>query len=404
MRKVTEFFFYITIFLLPTYLLRLTFFSISINLLDILETLSIGLCVLLLFQERNIKNYSIFKEKKWIILGFSCIALGAILSASLSGSISTREAGILKSWIFLPFLFIFSASLCGFSFRKAFFWGIASALCTGLIAFIFPDTFTYDGRLRGWYESPNQLAMIIAPMLIMTWFFYREKKKSISILLLIVFIFTGVLFWTHSLGALLATITSILVGEWLLWKQTWTLPSPKLESRNLTETIKKYKNISLIALLFICMGLLYMQEDFFKKDLFSDQSSLASREIIWRSAFHIALDSPFFGIGPGNFQEKYLEYQYFYAPYLEWAVPHPHNLFLTFWLFSGIFGIVGFILIIGNVGLTFLKNKKTADIFSVAVFCVLLSTLLHGLIDTTIWGNTLSIIFWLIILSDRTHS
>jgi len=39
------------------------------------------------------------------------------------------------------------------------------------------------------------------------------------------------------------------------------------------------------------------------------RSSLASRVMIWHSAGKIIVDNPIMGIGPGNFQNKYLEYQ-----------------------------------------------------------------------------------------------
>jgi len=77
-----------------------------------------------------------------------------------------------------------------------------------------------------------------------------------------------------------------------------------------------------------------------------DRSSAASRVTIWRSAIAIGRDYPVFGIGPGSFQAQYLRYQKNYPPYLEWAVPQPHNTYLAFWLQTGALGLVGFVLLL----------------------------------------------------------
>ena len=201
-------------------------------------------------------------------------------------------------------------------------------------------------------------------------------------------------------------------------------------------------------LFFTVSALFFVQKEFFENRVSSDRSSLSSRTMIWTSALHIARDNPILGIGPGNFQTKYLEYQHFYPPYLEWAVPHPHNILLTFWLYSGILGVIGFLIVVyliafrfvsffnffpsslchsregGNPGLKeknyvswipafagmteihgrVQKNKKTADIFAIAVFCALLSILLHGLVDTTIWGNALSAVSGLLFMAAMNYT
>jgi O-antigen ligase len=123
------------------------------------------------------------------------------------------------------------------------------------------------------------------------------------------------------------------------------------------------------------------------------RSSLASREMIWRSAGKMIQDNFVFGIGPGNFQAKYLEYQKFYPPYLEWAVPHPHNLFLAFWLNAGLIGLLAFLGLVIFWFFQAAKLQKTPIVL--AAMSVMLYILLHGLADTTYFKNDLAIIFWL---------
>jgi O-antigen ligase len=129
---------------------------------------------------------------------------------------------------------------------------------------------------------------------------------------------------------------------------------------------------------------------------FQDRSSSMSRMMIWSAALKIGWDNPIIGIGPGRFQEKYLEYQKYFPPYLEWAVPQPHNLWLAIWLQLGILGVVGF----GWLLVTWLKefaDKKDKKEIDYMYLGIMLSILIHGMVDTPYFKNDLAIIFWLII-------
>ena len=127
----------------------------------------------------------------------------------------------------------------------------------------------------------------------------------------------------------------------------------------------------------------------------SERSSIASRIQIWRSAFAIGRENPVFGIGSGAFQEEYLVYQKNYPPYLEWAVPQPHNIYLAFWLQTGFLGLAGFLLLL----VWFFRKSLNDRMLDVGfwIFLVMLYTLLHGSVDTLYWKNDLSVIFWALL-------
>lgn len=393
MKKVAEIFFLSTLFFLPVYPIYPGGVFSLFNVLDMLEGVTILLSLgVLFFDEEKEQIWRRIKEKGWILYGFLFIALGTVLSSFVSHGMQFRELGIIKSWVIFPFLFIFLSYVCKFSFRKGFLFYMGSAFFVALLSYFLPESFsiTYDHRLRGWYESPNQLAMYVAPAFITAWFLYRERMKAnLSVVLPVSIVLCLTMVATGSVGAIISSLVAILLGEMVM---NWGF-------------LRRYK-VFLVAgsVLLSSILFLFFFKEVFQENVFLERSSLASRMMIWRSAIDIGDDNILLGIGPGNFQDTYLEYQQFYSPYLEWAVPHPHNTFLAFWLYAGIFGVIGFFILVGNFIFNFYKNKKTANIFTIGVFCVFFSLLLHGLVDTIFWGNTLSIVFWLVVFSDHNYS
>jgi len=128
-----------------------------------------------------------------------------------------------------------------------------------------------------------------------------------------------------------------------------------------------------------------------------ERSSFHSRLMIWNTSVEIIKDNPLFGIGPGTFQDVYLSYsEKFDEPYLEWAVPQPHNIFLAFYLQTGMIGFVGFILIL----FWFFygcRNEALPRLYWQIINVLMIYILVHGLVDTTYWKNDLALMFWLIV-------
>jgi O-antigen ligase len=153
----------------------------------------------------------------------------------------------------------------------------------------------------------------------------------------------------------------------------------------------------LLALVFLSVLFFSQLEKNKLNDLINanGRSSFFSRMMIWRSAEKMIEDSWFWGIGAGNFQEKYLAYQKHFPAYLEWAVPHPHSVFLAFWLYGGIFGLVGFLTLIYFWFSSILRSQKNPNLKMIGLG-IMLYILFHGLVDTTYFKNDLAVIFWLL--------
>ena len=368
---------YLAVATLPLYLIQLEIFYVPTNVLEIIQMV----IILWWFFDENYKKPRLkdVSEKygKFIVpIGF--ILFGLFLSVIVGGEYRIG-AGIIKSWFVIPLLFSF-VLLNIFQGEKI--KNILSALYfstffVSLIALVyyFFGNLTYDGRLQAFFNSPNYLAMFLAPGIIIGFFYFEESRIIYGLSLAAIL---PVFYLTFSYGAWVSVFGAILIVLFLSKKIT--------------------KKTALGALLVLIMLLFFQssQEKWADLSGLEERSSLSSRIMIWKTAGKLAEDNLLWGIGPGTFQEKYLEYQKFFPPYLEWAVPHPHSLFLSFFLYTGMFGFIGFI----NLAFYWLKkalekeNSKNRSIF----LAIMIYILLHGLVDTTYFKNDLAVIFWLCFL------
>lgn len=378
-------------FFLPLYVFKFDFFGLPLNFFEVF----VYFLFLIWFSRGGFgkagKLFSAIKENRIFAAGLILFFAGVLVSTILSDDLRT-SAGILKGWFIAPFLLflivkseIKTENQIKNIFRALSFSGAAVALVS--LVYFFSGRLTFDGRLAAFYLSPNHLAMYLAPILILAADLVfvstnrREKTgfAGASVLML------AVLYLTYSFGAWIALFSAAAVLF--------------LFGRGASK-LKLAAFSALAAVILILFSFQIGGEKF--QNLFSERSSLESRLMIWKAALAIGKDNPVFGVGPGMFQKYYLEYQKYFPPYLEWAVPQPHNLFLAFWMQTGIAGFFGFILIV----VSFFRKKIAAlkqsgeTAFQNLNFWLILAMLvilIHGLIDTPYFKNDLSSLFWIIL-------
>ena len=263
------------------------------------------------------------------------------------------------------------------------------------------------GRLQAFYNSPNYLAMYLAPALIIgigiflkqgKYFFKLVRRPSESphssssaslssrscgtnhvcsglrkvfrsIFLASIVLIIIILFFTKSFGAWLGIIAAICFGVvFYLYKGGR----------------KKFALTILYLALLIIVFLGYSA-------LIYKESSFDARLIIWQEAWQIFKTNPILGIGPGTLGNYFL-------PYPEWGVSQPHNIFLAFLLQAGVIGFIGFIWLLIWFFRTGIKWFTVYNSwFIVILMSIMVYILVHGLIDTTYWKNDLAVMFWTII-------
>lgn len=389
------------VFLLPTYLLRVRILPLPTNVLEVLLLAFLFAYGLRLLVRRERELLPPWIPALWVplalvVLGATISALRGVMLAGGDAALGRSILGSLKGFVVEPALF--AAALSGTlrnerqpkSIREAYVWSavaVASLALLGGLAARFSDTaaaieafVTFDSRLRGFFLSPNHLAMYILPALTvlvgMSKAQIPNSKRGIAFALL-----GAALVWTRSLGAWFGLLAGF--GTLFLLRR-YPRQAGRIGRWGLV--IGVCLGIAL-PLLFGQFGPTFLDE--------ADRSSLASRAMIWRAASELLRDQWLFGIGPGAFQYHYLLLQQNYPPYLEWAVPQPHNLFLAFWLQAGLLGLSGLLWLLREA---FQAVTAPRDAISIAAVAALAAIATHGFVDTPYWKNDLAVVFLLVVL------
>ena len=380
----------IVLFLAPLYLLKIV--SLPLTVLELLLLILIFVWLLKRWRERHLliflRGLDFFSWWLPVIL-----LLAGFFFATMSSADIRVSAGIFKSWLVEPIvfgLFLADTIITKKHFKNLCWAMILSGVSVALISLGYAvfGYLTFDGRLSAFYLSPNHLAMYLAPALILAIGFWFEgvSTRLKFFLFASCFVLLLSLFFTLSYAAWLSVFAALTFLVVCLRRQR-------------TISFKKFLVFSL-SVLVLCSVLFISQRSNQKiNDLFnSDRSSWQSRLTIWRAAEKILADRWLVGIGPGLFQKYYLEYQKYFPPYLEWAVPQPQNLFLAFWLQTGLIGLTGFIwLIISFFRWAFAAIKEKKSPLAMVLAAIMIYFLAHGLVDTTYWKNDLALVFWTVI-------
>lgn len=398
----------ITVFLIPFYIFRFSVFGIKTNIFEI--TVLISLIVLLICREKSIKKFDL----DWLLPLLFIVASAIAVYFSPD---KTKALGILKGWFLVPVIFgwiVYEAfgkrdlpkiSIPVFlSLLLVSKWAILQKL--GFISTLFyqkgdPSFIQYinEGRAFGPFESPNYLAMFLAPMIFLSLLLVKYlKSKALKIIFYVLFLLPLLaLYFSTSRGGAVALFSSM--AAFLLFMF--------FRSRQFRRRVENIGNVLIFALIFsVTTFLVYAV-----RIISPNQGGDKIRFEIYRYAEQLIRQNPVSGIGLGTFQDKVGELSAGNAGFQEFGLSyalHPHNLYMAFWLNLGLFGLIIFIILIILTIKNLFKNK--IDVFyKSCLFSALIAVLVHGIFDTTYFKNDLSVIFWLTyvislkLLTDRKN-
>ncbi|MCL5406898.1 MAG: O-antigen ligase family protein [Patescibacteria group bacterium] len=374
--------------LLPTYLIRFSIFNIPTTFLEIL--------IYIIFI------YGLFRARK---TGFRAISLKIILpivlliiALTISTVVSPDKRAALGEFkgffidpilvFWLIFQFVKEKDLPKV-FWSLIFSGTFVAVHT-IIQKLLGNT-TSDGRVIGIFGySPNFVALFLAPITVLVaayGFQFMIQKRwflSISAWLLVILNFIAIYF-SGSRGGILAIAAGLGIYVILNF---WSWIKTRLSAQIM---------IGILIIMAIYTSWILFRPDFTVTQTSGGRVATSNnlRWQIWETSLEMIKNHPILGVGLGNFQNAFSELTKNRGNFPEYITPQaatPHNIFLMFYLATGILGLVAFLwllVLFFREGLKKLNSKSV-----VIMLAVLFSIIAYGLIESSIWKNDLSIIFW----------
>jgi O-antigen ligase len=442
----------------PTYFWRIQVYGIPFSLIEVLIYLLFavffGRKAFVFFRGQK-GFWTKVRERRWIFDGAKIDFMGyflpilLFLASAILGVVVAKEKiimmdghtifygrkvalGIFKAWIVAPVLMFVLFRVVvnnGTRVLKLLNYFTVSALILalwGLAQVVTKSYVTPDARASGPFESANYLALYIAPALFYVLFRVKEAvlpvnyldkyslwrislrrrtmplEKPENLLFFLAFlVLLLVLFFTKSYAALMAFFLSALFYFGLEYFEYYK-----------KKQIKKFPLKMVVMGLVVFLGVLaaVFLIDAAKLQAvfqFGMRNSSSVRWQVYTIALWLLWENWLTGIGLGQFPALYQTQAVRilgYAPY-EWNMLHPHNLYLTMWLYLGLPGLVAFLWIIYLTvakswqhiwQFAFCKVNETPKI-RVLGLVLLLIILAHGCLDTPYFKNDLSLIFWMVV-------
>lgn len=386
----------LTFALAPTYAIRFNLLGLPANLLMVWIFILIAVFCLWIFLSKNLYAFfsSIFNIENKTVLAISAFALSGIL-ALFVGGYSLPKYGQFIVLFLQPLIIFFIAR---FIFKKypeaktklVFFFYLFVSFA-GIFALV--QYFTLIGlprefwgnsnepkRAISFFTHPNGYALFITPILAFLIPHLLERVRTIKQSL--VQLIYPIMWVLGTIGLLL----SLSRGGWLGLLFAGGV--------FLIFNFKKNYLIGAIILIVLSAGIIYAVPNLRYRILlpFYGEKSSSARLSLWKTGADMVKDSPVFGKGLLGFSNNWYEYNR--DENLD-HYPAPHNIFLNFWIDTGLLGLISFLMISIISFVKAIKNRNSVFSFGVALALVVI--FVHGQIDIPYFKNDLAILYWLII-------
>lgn len=383
----------ISIAISPSYAWRFSLWGLETNFLmvflGILIVMVYGYILLQKIQSKPKDVYRLTSVEKISILVLLASTISTILNFSVHG------LGLLIALFWEPILLFIGIKLSGIKLnQKIILYGIASLLIiNGILCVIqyyslwlLPQAYWGNAlepkRSLGIFSHPNANALFVAPLLALllpfiwqAWKQNHENFKKIFLTLGLLIGGLGLLFSMSRAGYLaLAIVISIFLFQ-------------KLSKLQLVCTFI----IGVVAIIGL-LNFLPIVKYRLTHAAFKDNASSARLEL-WKGGVKLLKQNPIFGFGLGGFSREYskLNINPIYGTHTS-----PHNIFLHFWLETGLLGLLSISSIfIFLVWQSFFQKSATLNQTALGLFVI--AIIIHGLFDIAYFKNDLALTFWLIL-------
>lgn len=381
-----------TFFLAPAYAIRFSFFGLPTNALMVWIFLFWFMFAIWLWRDRRVSdfNHSVKSLKKNIFTLVALFFLAGLISLFVGG-VTMSKIGQFIVWFLQPISFFFitrylvSRSAASRQlFLQSFYIFVGLA---GLYAVM--QYFTLLGLPTDWwgnsnepkraisfFSHPNGYALFVTPLLAFLLPHAASLLRNIkkNWLQLVLYILGGI-------GLLL----SLSRGGWF----------GLAAAAALFLVLKADKKLWQVALpvVVIVMVIIVSVPNFRYRLLlpFYGEKSSVARLSLWNTGWHMVKDSPVLGKGLTGFNTNWYNYN------TDNGLEHynfPHNIFLNFWIDTGLLGLLSFITLCVYGILRGLV--RPTNVMSLGLTLFLVALIVHGLIDIPYFKNDLALVFWLV--------
>lgn len=374
---------------LSSYLFR---FSIGGLPTTVLELLVVSTILIGLYKFRpDIKPLlQSLRQRKPFLIGTGLLILGATIGVAVSSS-TTSALGEWKAFYIEPLLLAFVLALAyrdNKRIERRVLQGISiAAVVLSLFTmwqtlaggvFVPSGFWQSDGSFRatGWFGFPNGVAILLGLSYFPVLYYINKKnnkqKKRTRKKILITLLFLAAISMAKSSGAMLG----ILAGLTLLFAIT-----------------TKYTKHIIIAAIILAVGIIALPgSSSLKQEVLLQNRSGQIRISMWQDTAKLLASSPLVGTGLASYSDSIKPYHTEVSGEQVEIFHHPHNIFLTMWVNTGIIGLVGFILLLIGIITHLVRTKQWYYLAFFTAFIVM------GLVDSPYIKNDWSILFWSVAL------
>ncbi|MBP7992727.1 MAG: O-antigen ligase family protein [Candidatus Magasanikbacteria bacterium] len=385
--------------LLPLYLIRFQIGPIPTTVLEILVGITIIAWVYIKIKNRDYSLVKNIPNRNLFLSGAGLFLVGATIGIFISPNFRAA-LGEWKAFYFEPIiigLIVIDCIKSKEDVKKILGGLLLGSLTTAILGvyqhftgWLVPHSFwanrnTY--RVTGWYGFPNSVGILLAPLIPLAVYvaietLKKSKNKITSKNNYFILFLLGLFLIASPLAIIFAKTTAAMVGLaagvgilLLCFKKT-RLPAIML---------------GIIGLI----GLFIMPNNAITNELLAKDYSGQLRRDIWSETITYLKLHPLVGTGVAGYTTEIAPLRH--NKKIE-VFHHPHNIFLTIWVNTGLIGLAGFIALLTWFYITVIKNLTSPNhAFAITLLVSMTIWLTMGLVDSPYIKNDWALIFWLFI-------
>lgn len=270
-------------------------------------------------------------------------------------------------------------------------WVLGGALIAlvGLLQWFFGENvITAEGvwRVRGFYGSPNNLALYLGrvlPLVVAIAAWGQSGRRR----------------WVYGLASLLMAGALLLTysrGAWIVGVPASLLFLAALRGRRtLATVVGVLVVIAVIVLLVVGAGRLTSLLD-------TSEGTTFFRVQLWTSSLAMIRDHPVLGVGLDNFLYAYRSSYVLPTAWAEFDLSHPHNLVFDFWLRLGLPGLITAVwLLVAFYRKAWMSYRRLPEgdvqLLVLGLMAGMVNFVAHGLVDNAFFLVDLAFVFMLML-------